>query len=60
MIFYFTLVFYLNVFFLDKQKESLGAELQPLFITVDPMRDDVEAVKQYVQGTYLPKILICQ
>jgi len=47
------------MYFLDKQKESLGAELQPLFITVDPMRDDVEAVKQYVQGTYLQKILIC-
>ena len=46
------------MYFLDKQKESLGAELQPLFITVDPMRDDVEAVKQYVQGTYLQKILI--
>ena len=41
------------MYFLDKQKESLGAELQPLFITVDPMRDDVEAVKQYVQGTNL-------
>lgn len=58
MIFYY-FIFCLNVF-LDKQKESLGAELQPLFITVDPMRDDVEAVKQYVQGTYLQKILISQ
>ena len=45
------LQFFFKMYFLDKQKESLGAELQPLFITVDPMRDDVEAVKQYVQGT---------
>ena len=59
MIFYFTFLFVImKCILLDKQKESLGAELQPLFITVDPMRDDVEAVKQYVQGTYLPKILI--
>lgn len=39
------------MFFIDKTtKGKVKEELQPLFITVDPVRDDSKAIAEYIKG----------
>ena len=38
---------------LDTEETGIGKMVQPIFISIDPMRDTVAQVREYVSGTYL-------
>ena len=48
----------LNLFLLPVEKQA-GIEIVPVFITVDPERDTVEHIAEYVKGAWVALLSSC-
>lgn len=50
---FYLLLFMTLIYLKYLDKEGLGDLIQPIFITIDPYRDTIGSVREYIKGLFL-------